>query len=154
MEKILIELNGFLLDENKLEYLRNNISKNENKDITISPENLLGICEQIDFDCNRNALLKMILKDFMVDKLDEQTLYKILKLYIFDFERNICFRILKSLVNSIQDTKKIENLYMYSNEKNIFLSLASITPKELEMKTNPESNILEIKKNTSHRCAT
>ena len=58
-------------------------------------------------------------------QIKESILYDILKLYIFDFERNIAFRHLSLYINTIQNTNAFENLYTYSNEKNIFLSIIS-----------------------------
>ena len=147
MEKILEILDNMVLDENKIEYLKQiTTSKNETNKIIINPDDLYIICNQIIFDCNRNEILKLIKNVFDIHKVDETILYKILKLYIFDFERNIAFRILRPFLiqEQINQLEAFEKLYIYSNEKNRFLSL--IFNKEHENIDDPQK--------TKSRCAT
>jgi hypothetical protein len=115
-----LDLFNFVLDEDKLEYL----SKNKVYFNISSSEELYELCSEFIFDCNRNQMIQMISYEPEL-QIKESILYDILKLYIFDFERNIAFRHLSLYINPIQNTNAFENLYTYSNEKNIFLSIIS-----------------------------
>ncbi len=152
MEKILEELDNFVLDEDKLVYL----TKNKIDLFVSSAQMLYQLCSEFIFDCNRNQMINLISFDPEL-KINESILYDILKLYIFDFERNIVFLHLKFYVEPIQNIESFEKLYTYSNEKYIFLSINS-SPKEFVDKKQEYSNEsepikLKVKKNKLSSCA-
>lgn len=150
MESILEELEKFITDEDKVEYLNLLVCKEK---ILIYPNQFYQICSHFIFDCNRNEMLKKLIQNFEIQKINESDLYQILKLYIFDFERNIAFRLLKPFTEEIKNIKSFEQLYTYFNEKSELIFINNRKINEENKSVNSEKVIFP-RKSRKSSCAT